>query len=67
MSEVAICEAHEKGGAPCAESATVRVHWPNRSLVMCDEHAAAAKRVADAMGFDLTRTSLIDGHPVGSP
>jgi len=49
-----ICEAHTKDGDPCTLQATKTIHWPGRSLVMCDEHAQAAKRVADAMGFDLT-------------
>jgi hypothetical protein len=49
-----ICEAHEKNGDPCTKEATVRVFWPGRSLVMCGEHADAAKRVAAAMGFDLS-------------
>lgn len=53
-TEKAICQASNANTTPCTKEATKTIHWPGRSLVMCDEHANAAKKVADAMGFDLT-------------
>jgi hypothetical protein len=58
-TEKAICEAHNVDRSRCTKKATVTVHWPGRSIVMCSEHAVAATKVADAMGFDLTIITLV--------
>lgn len=58
-TEKAICQASNANTTPCTKEATKTIHWPGRSLVMCDEHAKAAKKVADAMGFDLTIVALV--------
>jgi hypothetical protein len=57
-TEKAICQASNANTSPCTKDATKTIHWPGRSLVMCDEHAKAAKKVADAMGFDLSIVPL---------
>lgn len=57
-TEKAICQASNANTTSCTKDATKTIHWPGRSLVMCDEHAKAAKKVADAMGFDLTIVPL---------
>ena len=37
----------------CGLPATWVVHWPGRSVFMCDRHAGWAREVAKAMGFEL--------------
>jgi len=64
-TEKAICEAANANSSPCTKDATKTIHWPGRSLVMCDEHAKAAKKVAEAMGFDLTIVALAFAFLVG--
>ena len=47
------------GSNGCNEVATHTVHWPGKSLYVCDEHIYAAKKVAQAMGFALKSTPLL--------
>lgn len=50
----------------CREDAWLEIHWPNGEGVpvpCCVRHAGWAKRVAEAMGFDLKVTPIAQPPP----
>ena len=40
--------------------ATVIVHWPGQSTPACEEHAAQLNGLAEAMGFTLAATPVVE-------
>ncbi len=47
----------------CFAEATAEVFWPGKTTVQCDEHAEALVRLADFMGFTLSRRPLPAQEP----
>lgn len=54
MADPAFCQQKKKDDERCGHPASYVIHWPGSApLFSCAEHTQMARRVAQALGFEL--------------
>ena len=56
MNDKLLCGTHN-----CDNQANQQVHWPGKTLLLCESCTQRAHSIAEAMGFVLSATRLEGG------